>query len=110
MNKLFLIIIGIILINGCVGGEIPESITQGVKSSCISLCNEELEKGTNLENGPCLSDNTPNWNIENWVCDVAHSPRENVDNLRENQCDDWHNKKASHFVEVYPNCEFIRTI
>ncbi len=45
-----------------------------------------------------------------WVCDVAHSPREDVDNLPENQCREFGEGKANHFVEVNPNCEFIKAV
>jgi hypothetical protein len=45
-----------------------------------------------------------------WVCDVAHEPRQPVDNLRENQCDAWHAGTATHFIEVTPECEFIKAI
>ena len=61
-------------------------------------------------NGPCLSDNNPDWNITDWVCDVAHSPRQPVDDLSENQCQAFRNGQAHHFVEVDPSCNFIRAI
>jgi len=41
------------------------------------------------------------------VCDVAHQPRQDVDNDRKNQCDAYHDGRASHFVEVDPTCAFI---
>jgi len=63
-----------------------------------------------LSDGPCLSDDNPEWAIENWVCDVAHSPREAIDNLPENQCREFREGIASHFVEVDPNCKFIKAI
>lgn len=78
------------------------------KQACISLCQQQMKSGRNLSAGPCLSDDNPNWTISGWVCDVAHSPRQQVDNRRENQCDDWHQGQASHFVEVTPNCKVIQ--
>ena len=56
-----------------------------------------------MTNGPCLSNEI----VEDWVCDVAHSPRQAVDDLPENQCPAY-GDKASHFVEVDPDCNFIR--
>ena len=48
------------------------------------------------------------WTFECLVCDVAHSPREAVDDLPENQCADFREGRAHHFVEVTPDCRFIR--
>jgi len=75
------------------------------KVECIKACKSALQTGQNLSNGPCLSDKI----IDNWVCDVAHDPREAVDNLPENQCSAY-SKTIFHFVEVDPNCNFIRAI
>jgi hypothetical protein len=74
--------------------------------ACISLCKSKLNEGMNLSNGPCLSNEI----IANWVCDVAHSPRQKVDNLEENQCSAYRQGLANHFVEVDTNCNLIRAI
>jgi len=83
-------------------------------SACISLCNAALKSGKYLGNGPCLSESSPdwspNWSVSDWVCDVAHSPRQDVDNLQENQCSDYRNDKANHFVEVDASCKLIRAV
>jgi hypothetical protein len=73
---------------------------------CISKCKSELTLGKDLSNGPCLLDPIPL--AEDWVCDVAHWPREKVDDLPENQCSTYREGKATNFVEVTPKCEFIR--
>ena len=72
---------------------------------CIKKCKESLQRGENLSRGPCLS----NQIVEDWVCDVAHWPREEIDNLKENQCPAY-GSTAHHFVEVDPQCNFIRAI
>ena len=85
---------------------------QEIINACINLCLKAKEKGIDLSNGPCLSDNNPEWKYEDWVCDVAHWPRIAIDNLRENQCQEWLKAyeagKIKKFVEVDPNCNFIR--
>jgi hypothetical protein len=43
------------------------------------------------------------------VCDVAHEPREAADNLPANQCASYINGSANRFIEVTPECIFIRT-
>lgn len=78
-----------------------------VLETCKAICNGELAKNVDLSNGPCLLNPVPNY--KDWVCDVAHSPREPTDALTENQCSEY-GKTAEHFVEVFPNCSFIRAI
>jgi hypothetical protein len=97
------LVIFLFFISGCA----QQSQVDYVKGRCISLCKNY---NGDLSNGPCLSDNNPEWDIEDWVCDVAHDPREDVDNLAENQCQDYREGKANHFVEVDPGCNFIRAI
>ena len=88
-----------------------QSTTQDVRqqavSSCLKICKEA---NISLENGPCLSDSNSEWDITDWVCDVAHSPRQTVDNLLENQCSAYRDGQAHHFVEVDPDCNFIRSV
>jgi hypothetical protein len=74
--------------------------------ACIALCKSELEKGRDLSSGPCLSNEI----APNWVCDVAHWPRQSVDNKEENQCEAYRKGLASHFVEVDVNCKLIRAV
>jgi hypothetical protein len=102
---LILAFIGLVIISGCVQYGPPEPFDPA-KAECIALCKaSEL----NLSNGPCLSDGNPSWKFSDfWVCDVAHSPREAVDDIPENQCADFREGKAHHFVEVSPQCVFIR--
>jgi hypothetical protein len=109
---IILALISVLLLSGCVqlGSEDTELFKEPTaKSACIDICNSV--KGTqDLSNGPCLSDDNPNWNIDDWVCDVAHSPRQDIDNLPENQCQEYREGKVHHFVEVDSNCELIRAV
>ena len=78
---------------------------------CTLLCNAAKKNGIPLQNGPCLSDiYAAEWNVPDWVCDVAHAPRQPVDNLPENQCTTFRDGKAHHFVEVDENCNIIRIV
>ncbi len=102
--------VGIILVSGCVDVYVfPEDEDIEVEM-CRELCETKLSAGEDLSNGPCLSDDNPNWDVEDWVCDVAHSPRENVDNIPENQCREFREGRAKHFVEVDPECKFIKAV
>lgn len=79
-------------------------VAQGL---CIQICKSYNK---DLTNGPCLSDNNTDWNVNDWGCDVAHSPRQDIDDLPENQCQAFRNGQAHHFVEVNLNCNLIRAI
>ncbi len=90
----FAVLLLVVFVLGC--------ISQNPVDKCIELC----KKQTNLERGPCLSNN-----IEHgWVCDVAHNPREEIDNFPENQCEAFRNGTAKHFVELDTECNLIRAI
>jgi len=83
-------------------------IKSQAEQKCLQLC--ASVRGTlDLSDGPCLSD-THEWNISDWVCDVAHSPRQDVDNVPENQCQSYRSGLAKHFVEVSPDCVLIRSV
>ncbi len=77
--------------------------------ACKALCEDALKLKWDLTSGPCLSENTLSWDVKDWVCDVAHSPREAIDNLVENQCPEF-GISANHFVELDPDCKFIKTV
>ncbi len=96
--KKIILVITVLLVSGCIQSTGPH-----VDMICENLCkNYEGD----LSDGPCLSNNLIG--DSDWVCDVAHSPRQDVDNLPENQCETYRNGTATHFVEVDENCNLIR--
>lgn len=68
------------------------------------LYEQEKAKGTDFEEGPCLSNEI----MPDWVADIANNPRKKVDNLPENQCSAYLEGKAHHFVELDKNGNFVR--
>jgi hypothetical protein len=62
------------------------------------------EAGVDFTNGPCLGVIEPG-----WVADVAHDPRQPVDDEPENQCEAYRNGEADHYVELDPDGELIRS-
>lgn len=71
---------------------------------CQELCQVELYSGdSDFTVGPCLS----NAIIPDWVCDIAHEPRQAIDDDPANQCAAFHDGTAHHFVEVDGNCNQI---
>ena len=81
---------------------------------CANACEEAREAGINLEDSPCLLNPIDEPSAANaaelsdWVCDVAHMPRQPVDNIQSNQCSSFKQGKAHHFIEVNPECEVIK--
>lgn len=61
-------------------------------------------EGTNFSSGPCLSNKI----IPGWVFDIAHNPRQEIDDQPENQCADYQNGTAKHFVEFDPQGNLIQ--
>jgi hypothetical protein len=60
-------------------------------------------RGVEMSRGPCLG-----VIAAGWVADVAHDPRQSVDDLPQNQCDAYRTGQASHFVELDPQGRLIR--
>jgi len=60
------------------------------------LFKEKQAEGMDMTNGPCLT----NQLVPGWVVDVAHSPRQEVDNQPENQCSAFREGTAQHFIEL----------
>ena len=74
-------------------------------SKCKDLFRQEKALGKDFSSGPCLSSEI----IPDWACDVAHNPREEVDNNPENQCSAFREGKAHHFVELDTEGNLIKT-
>ena len=68
------------------------------------LYNLEKQAGRDFSSGPCLS----NALLPGWVLDIAHNPRQPIDDLAENQCMAYREGRALHFVELDVNGNLIR--
>jgi len=102
---LIVAVLVLIFVSGCIGqGSDLKTIGGQARDDCMQLCQQAKANGTDLGSGPCVSNNI----IDGWVCDVAHSPRTAADDLAANQCPAF-GDTASHFVEVDPECSFIRS-
>jgi hypothetical protein len=62
--------------------------------------------GEDLATGPCISEGLPG--VSDWVADVAHDPRQPVDDQPQNQCQRYRSGEAHHFVELDPSGNLIR--
>lgn len=84
------------------------------KVECIELCRGILigpadigTPGIDLSTGPCLGN--PMSGYPDWVCDVAHQPRQDIDDDPANQCSAFAQGTAKHYVELDGNCGFIKS-
>ncbi|MBN1779174.1 MAG: hypothetical protein JW816_03075 [Candidatus Buchananbacteria bacterium] len=105
---IFLIIPALFLLGGCqkandLVSDQPVTQTEAV-AKCQQLCQQRLADGINLSAGPCLSEKL----LPDWVCDVAHNPRQVVDDNSNNQCQVYRQGAIGHFVEVDQNCKLIK--
>jgi hypothetical protein len=53
------------------------------------------DQGKDLSTGPCLG-----MIFQDWVADIVHAPREAIDEKTENQCPDYLQGNATHFIEL----------
>lgn len=120
MNYLFLVLTLVLV--GCTQvneentdkGLLPDSdvdtnevdANEFMKQKAINLCVKKCQEYSgDLSSGPCLDGDI----VNNWACDVAHNPRQEVDNKVENQCESYRDGTSSYFVEITSDCELIRT-
>jgi hypothetical protein len=85
---------------GCGGKEASPAIVAKSKEAYA----DAKARGVDMSRGPCLG-----VVAEDWVADVAHDPRQDVDDDPANQCAAFRNGTAHHFVELDPNGELIRS-
>lgn len=109
MNRKALLVAAILVLLGLLYVSIlSDSVPAAQKKACVDLCSTISQRSETWYAGLCLAEGGQNGMAENWVCDVAHNPRQDVDNLKENQCATY--GPGRHFVEVDTDCKFIRAV
>lgn len=104
--KFLLLIAAVIFISGCAQSSSPQFTAEAAGGACVNYC-RQIASSRDLSLGPCIMDPINN---TDWVCDVAHEPRQDIDDRAENQCAAYRSGAARHFVEVTPLCVFIRSV
>jgi len=88
----------------------PNPIDETARDEAVrrarGLYEQRNAEGMDFTNGPCLSEEI----IPDWCVDIAHSPRQAVDNSPENQCLSYREGKVHHFVELDPEGAVIRAV
>ena len=67
---------------------------------------QKKAQGEDFSQGPVLADEL----MPDWCADVAHSPRQPVDNKPQNMCRSWQEGRVHHFVELDENGDLIRAM
>jgi hypothetical protein len=91
------------LVPAACGGGPDEAEKDAAVAAAKDAYAEAKAEGVDFANGPCLG-----VVMEDWVADVAHDPRQDVDDEPENQCEAYRSGMASHFVELDPDGNVIR--
>lgn len=100
------VLVAVLVASACGGaGEAEEEGEQATAIAAAKAAYETAKReGRDLSDGPCIADPL----IPNWVADIAHDPRESVDDDPANQCAGYRSGKAEHFVELDPDGNVIR--
>jgi hypothetical protein len=95
-------------IAGCGGG--GSSASQSDKDKAVAEAQAAFRKvegtGQDLSRGPCIAEALPGFS--DWAVDIAHDPRQPVDDQPANQCQSYRAGQTHHFVELTPTGQLIR--
>jgi hypothetical protein len=91
---------------GSGGSQVSPSGSQRAVDEAQAAFRQLQVSGTDLSAGPCISESLPS--LPDWVADIAHDPRQPVDDQPQNQCQRYRSGQAHHFVELTPDGQLIR--
>ncbi len=94
------------LIATACGGPSTSTDKQQAIAAAQQVYQQAKQNGTDFSMGPCIAEQLPD--LPDWSVDVAHNPRQPVDNQPGNQCEGYRQGKTHHFVELDPDGNLIR--
>ena len=103
-----LALIPVVLVSGCGGGGggTSQSDQGRAVAAAMKAYQQAKASGKDLSDGPCIAEQLPG--LSDWVADIAHDPRQPVDDQPANQCQRFRDGEAHHFVELDPSGHLIR--
>ena len=101
-----ILILAVVFAAGCGGGGPSQTDRDRAVMESMQAYREARAAGAELDHGPCIAEQLPG--LPDWVADVAHSPRQPVDDRPANQCQRYRTGHAHHFVELDPRGHLIR--
>ncbi len=96
--------IATLILNSGAPKEISKSEIEIAVNQAKHTYDQKKLLGEDFSKGPCLS----NALLPGWVLDIAHSPRQSLDDSPDNQCPAYLEGRAKHFVELDPEGNLIR--
>jgi hypothetical protein len=91
---------------GHAGKEVTPSASTRATDAAQAIFSQMQAAGQDMSAGPCISESLPGQ--EDWVADVAHDPRQPIDDEAANQCQRYRDGQAHHFVELNTDGTLIR--
>lgn len=96
-----------LLLSACGGSaKTPSGAQQQAVAAAQQVYQQAKSTGADFSNGPCIAEQLPN--LPDWSVDVAHDPRQAIDDQPANQCQFFRQGKTHHFVELDPDGKLIR--
>ena len=95
----------LLLLIAC-GGSSSSGDKQQAIDAAQRVYQQAKAKGTDFSHGPCIAEQLPD--LPDWSVDVAHNPRQSIDDQSANQCQDYRQGKTHHFVELDLDGNMIR--
>jgi hypothetical protein len=107
MRSVAIALVSAALIVGCGGGSSTSSSDRDkAVSEAQAAFRQAQARGQDLSTGPCISESLRG--LPDWAVDVAHEPRQAVDDVLANQCASYRSGQTHHFVELTPDGQLIR--
>jgi hypothetical protein len=101
------LLVAVLLSAGCGGSSAPSNADRTAAINAAgAVYGNAKSNGVDFRQGPCLAEKLPG--LPDWVVDVAHNPRQPVDDQAQNQCSAFRSGRAHHFVELDPAGNLIR--
>ena len=91
---------------GSKGSNISPSGSERAVNEAQDVFRQAQSSGVDMSTGPCISESLPS--LPDWVADVAHDPRQPIDDEAANQCQRFRSGEAHHFVELNIDGQLIR--
>ena len=85
---------------------VDENLREQAIRRAMEFFRQKQAEGMDFSNGPCLAEEI----VSDWCVDVAHNPRQPVDNRPENQCRSFREGRVHHFVELDLDGNLIRAV
>ncbi|HSD24017.1 MAG TPA: hypothetical protein VLB79_06780, partial [Solirubrobacterales bacterium] len=79
---------------GSSGSNVEASDSQKAVDEAQAAFSQVQADGQDLSVGPCISESLPG--LPDWVADIAHDPRQSVDDEPVNQCRRYRSGRAHH--------------